>query len=82
MTTKLRKFSSINEKGKASGITAAGLPVQTEVKAMETWMSILTDFGFPAMVTFYLLHRVEGKMNLLIESIHGLPERLNHPGRS
>lgn len=43
---------------------------------METWLSVLTEVGFPIMVTFYLLHRIEGKLNLLIESIHELPEKM------
>ncbi|MDC3423497.1 YvrJ family protein [Aquibacillus sp. 3ASR75-11] len=44
---------------------------------MEPWMSFLTDVGFPAAVTFYLLHRIEGKLNILIDSIHALPDKLN-----
>lgn len=43
---------------------------------METWLSVLTEVGFPIMVTFYLLHRIEGKLNLLIDSIHELPEKM------
>ncbi|MDY0394034.1 YvrJ family protein [Virgibacillus halophilus] len=43
---------------------------------MEAWISIIKDIGFPIAVTFYLLHRVEGKLNQLIESIHALPEKL------
>ncbi|QTN00802.1 MULTISPECIES: YvrJ family protein [Sediminibacillus] len=43
---------------------------------METWLSLVTDVGFPAAVTFYLLHRIEGKLNTLIESIHALPGKL------
>jgi len=43
---------------------------------METWVSVLTDVGFPIVVTFYLLHRIEGKLNILIASIHELPEKL------
>ncbi|HLS61132.1 MAG TPA: YvrJ family protein [Virgibacillus sp.] len=43
---------------------------------METWVSVLTDVGFPIVVTFYLLHRIEGKLNVLIASIHELPENL------
>lgn len=39
---------------------------------MEAWISLLTDIGFPAAVTFYLLHRVEGKLNQLIESIYSI----------
>ncbi|WP_164667481.1 YvrJ family protein [Virgibacillus doumboii] len=43
---------------------------------METWVSFVTEVGFPIMVTFYLLHRIEGKLNDLIESIHALPEKM------
>jgi len=43
---------------------------------METWVSVLTEVGFPVVVTFYLLHRIEGKLNLLIDSIHQLPEKM------
>ncbi|MGY0694777.1 YvrJ family protein [Virgibacillus sp. FSP13] len=43
---------------------------------MEAWMSFITEVGFPIVVTFYLLHRIEGKLNLLIESIHALPQKM------
>lgn len=43
---------------------------------MEAWMSFVTEVGFPIVVTFYLLHRIEGKLNDLIESIHALPEKM------
>jgi len=43
---------------------------------MESWISVLTEVGFPILVTFYLLHRVEGKLDVLIDSIQGLPEKL------
>ncbi|MFD1037165.1 YvrJ family protein [Virgibacillus byunsanensis] len=43
---------------------------------METWVSFVTEVGFPIVVTFYLLHRIEGKLNDLIESIHALPEKM------
>ncbi|ELK44583.1 YvrJ family protein [Halobacillus sp. ACCC02827] len=42
---------------------------------METWLSLMADVGFPVAVTFYLLHRVEGKLDQLIDSIHRLPEK-------
>lgn len=44
---------------------------------METWITWLPEIGFPVAVTFYLLHRIEGKLNDLISSIHALPDRLN-----
>ena len=43
---------------------------------MENWLALVTDVGFPVVVTFYLLHRIEAKMNLLIESIHELPDKI------
>ncbi len=58
----------------------AWLPVyfikKEENKGMETWVPFMTEVGFPIAVTFYLLHRIEGKLNVLIESIHALPDRL------
>ncbi|MEC5423482.1 YvrJ family protein [Virgibacillus sp. C22-A2] len=44
---------------------------------METWVKFVTEVGFPIVVTFYLLHRIEGKLNLLIESILALPDKMN-----
>lgn len=43
---------------------------------MEAWLSLIKEIGFPVVVTFYLLHRIEGKLNLLIESILALPEKM------
>ncbi|KAB8133088.1 YvrJ family protein [Gracilibacillus oryzae] len=42
----------------------------------QTWIALITDLGFPVAVTFYLLHRVETKLNTLIESIVALPEKM------
>ncbi|MBP2078412.1 YvrJ family protein [Oceanobacillus polygoni] len=44
---------------------------------MEAWIAFLTEVGFPVAVTFYLLHRIEGKLNQLIASIHALPEKMD-----
>ncbi|MGP4062237.1 YvrJ family protein [Halobacillus litoralis] len=43
---------------------------------MEPWISIIADVGFPVAVTFYLLHRVEGKLDQLIDTLHQLPEKI------
>ncbi|MBH0228947.1 YvrJ family protein [Halobacillus yeomjeoni] len=43
---------------------------------MEHWVPVLTEVGFPIAVTFYLLHRIETKLNLLIETLHQLPDKL------
>ncbi|MFC7061390.1 YvrJ family protein [Halobacillus seohaensis] len=37
---------------------------------MENWLPFITDLGFPIAVTFYLLHRIEGKLDVLIETLH------------
>ncbi|ALC85493.1 hypothetical protein AM499_06445 [Bacillus sp. FJAT-22090] len=29
---------------------------------MEQWFSLIQDVGFPIFVSFYLMHRVEGKL--------------------
>lgn len=42
----------------------------------ETWIAFLTDVGFPIVVTFYLLHRIESKLNTLIASIVALPDKI------
>lgn len=44
---------------------------------MEAWLSLVTEIGFPIVVTFYLLHRIEGRINVLIETIHELPKKMN-----
>lgn len=43
---------------------------------METWIPYITELGFPIIITFYLLHRIEGKLDMVNESIRMLPERL------
>ncbi|WP_078429856.1 YvrJ family protein [Alkalihalobacterium alkalinitrilicum] len=43
---------------------------------METWLPLLSEFGFPVMVTLYLLHRVEKKLDIVNQSIERLPESL------
>ncbi|MEI3598511.1 MULTISPECIES: YvrJ family protein [unclassified Oceanobacillus] len=43
---------------------------------MDAWYSFIAEVGFPIAVTFYLLYRIEGKLNLLIDSIHQLPDKM------
>ncbi|MFV8830302.1 YvrJ family protein [Alkalihalobacterium sp. APHAB7] len=43
---------------------------------MEIWMSLLSEFGFPIMVTLYLLHRVEKQLDAVNLSIQRLPESI------
>jgi len=42
-----------------------------------SWVSILTEVGFPIAVTFYLLYRIETKLDTLIDAIYVLPEKIS-----
>ncbi|WP_077706336.1 YvrJ family protein [Virgibacillus dokdonensis] len=44
---------------------------------MDMWIAFITEVGFPMAVTFYLLHRIEGKLNILIASIYELPKKMS-----
>jgi len=43
---------------------------------MEAWISFITELSFPVAITFYLLHRIEGKLDILNESIRMLPDHM------
>ncbi|WP_188205629.1 YvrJ family protein [Alkalibacillus aidingensis] len=43
---------------------------------MESWINWIPDVGFPILVTFYLLHRIEKKLEELNESITKIPAYL------
>jgi hypothetical protein len=36
----------------------------------------ISDVGFPIVVTLYLLHRIEAKLDMVVVSIQSLPERM------
>jgi hypothetical protein len=36
------------------------------------WVTMIGQVGFPIMVTLYLLHRMEKKLDQLTQSINGL----------
>ena len=40
------------------------------------WLPLLGEFGFPVVVTLYLLHRLESKLDHVNDSINRLPEQL------
>jgi hypothetical protein len=44
---------------------------------MEMWLPLLSEFGFPVIVTLYLLHRVENKLDMVNHSILKLPENIH-----
>ncbi|WML44106.1 YvrJ family protein [Neobacillus sp. PS3-40] len=37
---------------------------------------ISSEVGFPIVVTLYLLYRIEAKLDLVVQSIQNLPDRL------
>ena len=36
---------------------------------MDIWLSVLGEYGFPVAVTFYLLYRIEKKLDQLNHSV-------------
>ena len=43
---------------------------------MEELIPLISDVGFPIVVTLYLLYRIEAKLDAVVQSIQGLPERI------
>ena len=43
---------------------------------MESFIPLISEVGFQVAVTLYLLYRIESKLDMLVQSIQGLPERL------
>jgi len=43
---------------------------------MEQFIPIISEVGFPIAVTLYLLYRIESKLDLVVQSIQNLPERM------
>lgn len=43
---------------------------------MDQFIPFISDVGFPIVVTLYLLYRIEAKLDTVVQSIQGLPERL------
>lgn len=43
---------------------------------VEQFIPFISEVGFPIVVTLYLLHRIEAKLDTVVNSIQGLPERL------
>ncbi|MCH1625198.1 YvrJ family protein [Fredinandcohnia quinoae] len=44
---------------------------------MEQWLAIIQEVGFPIVVTFYLLHRIETKLDCVIDAIQMKPLNRN-----
>lgn len=47
-----------------------------EVEKVDQILPFVSDIGFPIIVTLYLLHRIETKLDTLNETLVELPERL------
>ena len=43
---------------------------------MESFNSLISEVGFPIVVTLYLLYRIEAKLDVVVQSIQSLPERI------
>lgn len=39
---------------------------------MEEWMRLVQEIGFPIFVSFYLMHRVETKLQAIHDALLGL----------
>ncbi|MBO1511872.1 YvrJ family protein [Metabacillus bambusae] len=40
---------------------------------MEQWLTMISDAGFPIIITLYLLNRIENKLDTLNQPIQMLP---------
>ncbi|CAH2714076.1 MULTISPECIES: YvrJ family protein [Neobacillus] len=43
---------------------------------MDQFIPIISEVGFPIVVTLYLLYRIESKLDMVVQSIQNLPERM------
>lgn len=43
---------------------------------MEQLVPFISEVGFPIVVTLYLLYRIEAKLDVVVQSIQGLPDKL------
>ncbi|MGM0843710.1 MAG: YvrJ family protein [Bacillota bacterium] len=49
------------------------------MSTLEQGISFISEVGFPIVVTMYLLHRIETKLEAVIDSIRTLPHEMkNH----
>jgi hypothetical protein len=52
------------------------LLIRKEAILMEQFVPLISEVGFPIIVTLYLLYRIESKLDLVVQSIQNLPEWL------
>ncbi|KAB2335550.1 YvrJ family protein [Cytobacillus gottheilii] len=43
---------------------------------MDEISQIISDVGFPIVVTLFLLNRIEAKLDVVVNSIQSLPEKM------
>ncbi|MCM2533164.1 YvrJ family protein [Neobacillus pocheonensis] len=43
---------------------------------MDQFVPIISQVGFPIVVSLYLLYRIETKLDMVVQSIQNLPERM------
>ena len=43
---------------------------------MEELIPLISEVGFPIIVTLYLLHRIEAKLDNVVQSIQNLPYQM------
>jgi hypothetical protein len=43
---------------------------------VEQMIPLISEVGFPIIVTLYLLYRIESKLDMVVQSIQNLPERM------
>jgi hypothetical protein len=50
--------------------------IRKEEIKVETLMPFISEVGFPIVVTLFLLNRIEAKLDVVVQSIQSLPERI------
>ncbi|WP_413380210.1 YvrJ family protein [Alkalihalobacillus sp. 1P02AB] len=44
--------------------------------SLESWLPFIAEYSFPVIVTFYLLHRLEQKLDHVILAVEQLPHKM------
>ncbi|MBM0064391.1 YvrJ family protein [Alkalicoccobacillus gibsonii] len=47
------------------------------MNGVELWVPLISEYGFPIMVTLYLLNRLERKLDKVTEAVEALPTKLS-----
>lgn len=46
------------------------------MNSVELWVPLISEYGFPVVVTLYLLNRLERKLDRVTEAVEKLPAKL------